>query len=279
MRFSIKNNYSRGCLALIPLALGLAILACNMDDDPIPPCEQTLTSDQVQDIQDRISSIPALQELYQSSLSLSSSVNDCVRKGQVQGYINLSFGAENSDYGVAYQTTILLDYQIDPPYTITPTWSSQPIPLDENAIMKAFGETIRAYESVPELEEYLQKQKPVPASLDANSIRYYTENLGSSIVYSLAEQRLLAYSLPNAISWELFPEIETTKRIVQQDLLVGEWAQCQIGQGDFHANTQMETIYDKPALAMRVNLHCGNSLHDAVIELYPDGHYENPRIE
>jgi len=244
-----------------------------------PTCQATLSDEQVAARRDAILSLPALRQLTQEADNIQFRLSNCAVNDQVGGLLDFTLPPSYSQFGVIYRPIIDFHLAWANLDEITLVWDNTPLPMDYVAISDRFRAKIMEYESAPEVREYLAYQKPGTTILYAQSVAYITEGVPrSTILYWLSEHRVASYNLPNSMRWPSFPEIEQAHQIVQQHLLTGKLAQCQIGMEGLFSLTAREVIPGKDAYRMRVHLQCPDKVRQAGLDLYPDGHFEKLEI-
>ena len=86
------------------------------------------------------------------------------------------------------------------------------------------------------------------------------------------------YVLPNSVEWKSFPEIQQAHQIVEEKLLVGEWAGCSINR-EGHAYTATAPRYEETdPWYIEVDLVCGGQWRQAALWLDTDGSYSRLEV-
>lgn len=138
-----------------------------------------------------------------------------------------------------------------------------------------------------QIQEFEEKIGINYVEFESNIIRIYKESecptCGPYVVIGFDNNLAGPYSLDNDFEWNTFPEVSVAHKIIEENLLVGNFSDCVIGKGKHHDYTISNYIRksEKDHWFFNIALKCEKepTWNDAFIRLNPDGTYERLEIE
>jgi hypothetical protein len=239
-----------------------------------------------------VRSHPAIEQLNLELNLLEVQVpGPCVIDGKVSAKLRYELPANLSSFDIIYKTDLNVLYHVDDGEleliddSSLGSTGTQAI-IDPAVALSPSIKKITEIENDPRVVEFLTKldySKPRNVFLNVTTIRLHAE--GGFIEFSFPswrEQSLVNhYIVPNAIEWLAFPEINQAHQLIQDNLLVGDWAHCFINNADESANSNTMSFRgfeEHEPWMLEVGLDCDGELRTAVVIINPDGSYQRLEI-
>jgi hypothetical protein len=137
---------------------------------------------------------------------------------------------------------------------------------------------------IPQIKEFKDKKTINFAGFGNNQLTvsqdFTCPTCESYLIYDIAANQPAAYMLSNDAEWKSFSEMVRAHNIINENLLIGDLADCEIGKGEAHSYTELN-YYIGPGnpMPITVALTCNGTWKDAFVKLNPDGSYENLQIK
>lgn len=273
-----------GCAELIPriLLLGvfsLLLAAC----PPQPPtCEDPVEEEAVKAV---FGANSVVQQVTNALQVRSIDVGTCFVDGRVQVIYQVELPRAYSEFGIIYTDRLDFTYARDGSLEIS-GYGSRPTALDANVILEFFRNRVAQFESFPRVREVIINTEPDLGNptMPLGFVYRLNNHLGYAVRdaddYNEATDYVTEYQLANDIKWQEFPELGRAHDLIEEQLLVGEYSNCSIGQDPLRSYTMVQ-FHDSAtdAWLISVSVVCGDDWKSAFVKLNPDGTYERLHME
>ena len=200
-------------------------------------------------------------------------VYDCFEGGRLLSTLEYITPESFSSFEIPYNDVLFVFYLKDGTLeTAEDRYGDDYKAIDYDMLVERFRERIGRVESNDRMREFILKMGPsgTPTShseMDGDYVKM-TDWRGW-ITYSLSEDSVTSFLLPNDVEWESFPEIETAHGIVNNELVPNGLQGCSINKDSY---TTLNSNYGDE-MYMAVAITCDDGRKDVRLGIKGDGTY------
>jgi hypothetical protein len=264
------------CFLLVPLLFLLAGCYLIKVEDANYPCGEKISAPQI--YEDVIRSNPVIQQLNLQAKVGKIDVSPCFNDNRVSVLLVYEMPANFSSFGITYSDRLSLIYSKDGTLELnqgTPDGTAQIKSFEPEAILERSLQRIKEIESNPRIKEVIIETEPDPLNPVIPLFGMLISRNHNHIEYNFFNGTIKGYLLSNRISWQEFPEINQTYKIIEDHFLTGTLANCQISRDDRGYISASSLDMKGVPWAMTVLINCKDSWKDVFVRVHDDGTYDS----